>query len=337
MHLRFLVFLLCLGASSFGAARAQVVAPSQGGEVSVVRVSATTMQLEFGTSGTGQGRVVAMAATAGGMPVPLVAADGRFYAANAAYGQGAALATGFVVYSGTGHAATVTGLQPGTYYYITNAEYNTDNASITYNTRGSSMSTATAAAPPAPLPVELTAFTGTVDARGMAVLRWATATERNTNYFALERSPDGTAFTEADRVPAAGSSAQPLAYRWPDPQRLTQPTYYRLRQADRDGAVQYSPVVTLAPLPALARQVEVYPIPSAGQPVQLLLQSYDNEHLNLNIVDVLGRPVLNQFLTPTDAHYLAPLPLPAGLAPGTYVLTLAGSGRPVQKRIVVSN
>jgi hypothetical protein len=337
MHLRLLFFLLCLGASSFGVARAQVAAPSHGGEVSVTHVSATTMQLEFGTTGTGQGRVVAMAATAGGMPVPLAAADGQLYTGNVAYGQGAALGTGFVVYSGTGHTATVTGLQPGTYYYITAAEYNADALNIVYNTRGTSIVTATSSAPPAPLPVELTAFTGTVDARGMSVLCWTTTTERNTNYFALERSSDGTAFTEANRVPAAGSSAQLLTYQWPDPQPLARPTHYRLRQVDRDGAAQYSSVVTLTPPPPLARQVEVYPIPSAGQPVQLLLQSYDNEKFNLNIVDITGRLVVNQSVTPTDAHYLAPLPLPAGLAPGTYVLTLAGSGRPVQKRIVVSN
>jgi len=337
MNLRFLFFLLCLGASPFGAAWAQVAAPSQGGEVSVMRVSATTMQLQFGAFGTGQGRVVAMAATAGGMPVPLVAADNQFYTGDAAYGQGTALGTGFVVYSGTGHSVTVTGLQPNTYYYITDAEYNTDNVAIAYNTRGSSMSTATASAPPAPLPVELTAFTGTVDARGMALLHWNTATEHNSNYFALERSSGGTTFTEAGRVPAAGNSMQPLAYRWPDPQRLTGPTYYRLRQADRDGAVQYSAVVTLTPPPSLARQFEVYPNPSAGQPVQLLLQLFDNEHLILNVADVLGRPVLVQNIAPTDAHYLAPLLLPAGLAPGTYLLTLAGSGHPMQKRIVVSN
>lgn len=331
--------MLCLSAGlPFRAALAQATAPSQGGGVSVVRATATTMELSFGTSGTGQGRVVAMAATNGGMPVPLAAADGQFYPADATYGQGAALGAGYVVYNGTSHAATVTGLEPGTYYYITNAEYNADSSGIAYNTHGTSMSTATRSAPPAPLPVELTAFAGTVDARGTAVLRWATATERNSDYFALERSADGTAFAEAGRVAAAGTSTQPLAYQWPDPQRLTQPTYYRLRQADRDGAVHYSAVVALAPaLLPVARRVDVYPNPSAGRPVQLSLQGFGGEPLTLRLTDALGRPVLAQALTPSDAQYLAPLALPMGLASGTYVLTLAGSGSPVQKRIVVSD
>ncbi|MDO3413886.1 T9SS type A sorting domain-containing protein [Hymenobacter sp. BT770] len=338
MPSRILSLLLCLAVGlSFGRVQAQVSAPSQGGEIRIIRVTETTMELEFGIGGTGQGRVLALAATVGGMPVPLVAADDHFYTGNAAYGQGTTLGAGYAVYSGTGHAATVTGLQPNTYYYITNAEYNAAGASIAYNTRSTSISIATRSAPPAPLPVELTSFTGTVDARGMAVLHWATATERNTAYFGLERSLDSSTFAEAGRVAAAGTSTRPLTYQWPDPQRLTQPTYYRLRQVDRDGAVHYRAVVALAPAPRLARRVEVYPVPSAGQPVQLLLQAYDDEVVGLRVSDAVGRVLLARTLAPTEAYYLAPLPLPAGLASGTYVLTLFGSGTPIQKRFIVSN
>ena len=338
MYLHILSILLCLaGGLSLNAAQAQVTAPVQGGDVSIVWVTETTMELEFGSGGTGQGRVVAMAATVGGMPVPLVAADDQFYTGNVAYGQGTALGAGYTVYSGTAHSATVTGLQPNTYYYITNAEYNSAGASIAYNTRGSSISIATRSAPPTPLPVELTSFTGTVDTRNMAALHWTTASERNTAYFAVERSADGSTFAEVGRVAAAGASNRRLAYRWPDPQRLVQPMYYRLRQADRDGAAYYSAVVTLAPAPRLARQVEVYPVPSAGQAVKLLLQSYDGESVTLRISDSLGRVLLAHLLAPIEAYYLAPLPLPAGLAAGTYVLTLFSSGNPIRKRIVVSD
>jgi hypothetical protein len=278
-----------------------------------------------------------MAATTAGMPVPLVATDGQFYTGNGALGQGTALGAGHVVYSGTGHSATVTGLKPNTYYYITNAEYNANGPSIAYNTRGTSIAVSTRNAPTAPLPVELTAFSGTVDARGMAQLRWTTATERNTAYFAVERSANSSTFTQVGQVAAAGTSSQPLAYQWPDPQRLVQPTYYRLRQVDRDGAVHYSPVVTLAPMPPLPRRVEVYPVPSAGRPVQLWLQSYDGETVTLRLNDNLGRLLLTTTLTPAEAQYLAPLPLTPGLATGTYVLTLLSSGSPIQKRIIVAD
>jgi hypothetical protein len=99
-------------------AQAQVVVPSEGGEVYIDEVTATSMTLSFGNSGTGQGRVVAIAPTPTGFPVQLAAIDGQFYTASATYSKGSVLGKGFVVYNGDGHTVTVTGLQPNTHYYV---------------------------------------------------------------------------------------------------------------------------------------------------------------------------------------------------------------------------
>jgi FlaG/FlaF family flagellin (archaellin) len=344
MRLHLLLLLLALAAGLPGrTALAQVVAPSRGGEVGAVRITATTMELTFGTTGTGQGRVLAIAVAPGGMPVALAAVDGKFYNGSPVYAQGDALGDGYAIYSGADTTITVTGLQPRTSYYLTDAEYNTDGTTIVYNVHGTSTVLTTSAAPitpsfsPAPLPVELTSFTGTVNAQSLATLHWATASERSADYFALERSADGTTFTETGRVAATNNSNQLLAYHWADPQRLVRHTYYRLRQVDHDGTVHYSNVATLSPASPMARLVEVYPNPSAGQTINLLLQGYDGEILTLRLSDTLGRPVLAQTLSPADAQYVAPLELPQGMASGTYILTLAGSGSQVQKRIVMSN
>jgi hypothetical protein len=317
-------------------ASAQITAPTQGGGVGVVWVTATTMELSFGTNGTGQGRVVAIAPTNSGMPVPLAAVDGQTYNAAPIYGQGDALGKGYVVYNGSDHKVTVTGLKPNTYYYITNAEYNADSTDIVYNTYGTSTARATNSAQPTPLPVELTSFTGNVDAHNRATLRWTTASERNTTYFALERSNDGTSFSEAGRVTAANNSIQNISYQWIDPQTLAKTTYYRLRQVDYDGALNYSSVIALVPTSHPGRLVEVYPNPSTGQEVNLLLQGYDNEHVTVHLSDALGRQVLEHSFIPTDAHYLNPISLPQSLASGTYILSFTSSSLTVQKRLIVS-
>ena len=338
MSLRYLLVLVGLAAwLPSRQASAQVTAPSQGGEVSAVRVTATTMELKFGTTGTGQGRVVTIAAIPDGSPTPLAASNGQFYDGATTYGKGSPLGKGYVVYSGTGHSATITGLQPRTQYYVTNAEYNTDGSSIAYNTTGTSIARKTSQGTIAPLPVELTSFTGTVSARSLATLKWTTASERNTNYFSLERSSDGVTFTEVGHVPAATTSNQVRAYDYTDPQQLRATTYYRLRQVDLDSTTAYSSVVTLAPAAPANRSVDVYPNPSAGRTVQVMLQGFSGEALTLHLVDALGRPVFSQTLAPADARYLAPLVLPQSLSAGTYLLTLAGSSAPIQKRIVVSD
>lgn len=343
MRLRLLLPLLLLsGLLSNYTALAQVAAPSQGGEVGLVLVTASTMELSFGTTGDGQGRVIAIAPTSGGMPVPLAATNNTFYTAAPLYGQGSPLGQGYVIYNGTGNSTTVTGLKPNTYYYITDSEYNTDGKSITYNTYGISMSVATraaSAAVAAPLPVELISFTGTVDTHSLATLHWGTATEQHTAYFALERSADGTTFTEIGQTAAAGTSSLPLTYEWLDKQPLKAMTYYRLRQVDQDGSAHYSQILALLPTASVSimQSVDVYPNPSAGKTIQLLLQGYSGELFQLHLIDALGRTVMTQALTPAESHYLIPLALPQGIASGTYVLTLAGNGNPIQKRIVVSD
>ncbi len=336
MRLHFLL-LLCLVAAGLSgrSARAQVVAPSQGGEVGIVYTTATTMELSFGTTGTGQGRVVAIAEAPGGMPVPLTAADGQFYTAATCYGQGSPLGSGYVVYNGTGHSVVVSGLSPNTFYYVTNAEYNADPQSIAYNTEGISMSTATRSAT-APLPVELTSFGGTVDTQNLATLRWATASERNAAYFALERSADGITFAETARVAAGGTTTRALSYRWTDAKPLTSLTYYRLRQIDADGKTQYSNAVALAPSALSGRSVQVYPNPGAGSEIQLLLQGYDDETVEVCLTDALGRSLFTRKLLLASNYYLAPLAAPDKLAAGSYILTVKSKSSSSQKRITIS-
>jgi hypothetical protein len=343
MRLYLLLLLLVLAAGLSGrTALAQVVAPTEGGEVSIDRITATTIEMTFGTTGNGQGRIVAIAKAPRSRSSMLAAVDGQFYKAAPIYAEGDALGEGYVIYNGDGHSITVTGLQPNTAYYIANSEYNTDGIDIAYNNYGISAilttNSETAVGPtPEPLPVELTSFTGTLDALSLATLHWATASERNTAYFAIERSTDGISFKEVGRIAAAGTTNQLKVYQWPDPQRLIGTTYYRLRQVDSNGTLHYSSVIALAPISSISRLVEVYPSPSAGQEINLLLQGYYGERLTLRLSDSIGQSVLTQTLTPATDHYVAPLTLPGGLAVGTYILTLAGSNNPIQKRIIVSN
>ncbi|MGI4744184.1 MAG: T9SS type A sorting domain-containing protein [Janthinobacterium lividum] len=337
-------FLLLLAVLCHHTALAQVVAPSQGGEVGLVLVTATTMELTFGNDGNGQGRVVAIGETSGGMPIPLAATDNVFYSANTIYGQGSPLGQGYVIYNGPDHSVTVTGLKPNTYYYVTDAEYDTDGNTIAYNTYGMSMAVSTTKETPAPaavapLPVVLTSFTGNVNTHNLATLRWVTATEQHTAYFVAERSADGIAFTEVGKTAAAGNSSKLLTYEWLDEQPLTATTYYRLRQVDLDGSSHYSQVIALSPtVNTIATQaVDVYPNPSAGKTIQILLQGYSGELFQAHLTDALGRTVMTQVINPAESYYLTPLSLPQGIASGNYVLTLAGSGNPIQKRIIVSN
>ncbi len=96
----------------------------------------------------------------------------------------------------------------------------------------------------APLPVQLTAFSGKASETGVA-LKWETASERNADYFEVqcaEGLADG--FRSLGQVKSAGNSTQTHTYQFVDAASAGL-HYYRLRQVDMDGAESFSPVVTV--------------------------------------------------------------------------------------------
>ncbi len=99
------------------------------------------------------------------------------------------------------------------------------------------------------LPVELTTFTASLRNQ-MVSLKWSTATETNNYGFDVERSEDGATWTKIGFVAGNGTTSSQHDYGFSN--RLTEtdmmrPTLsYRLRQIDRDGTFEYSPVVTVA-------------------------------------------------------------------------------------------
>jgi len=93
------------------------------------------------------------------------------------------------------------------------------------------------------LPVELIAFSAHVN-NNNTELTWATATETNSDYFAVERSIDGFSWETITYLQSAGNSNQVVEYSYTDENLAAGMYYYRLKQVDLDGAFEYfSPIV----------------------------------------------------------------------------------------------
>lgn len=130
------------------------------------------------------------------------------------------------------------------------------NAGALVNT-GYSVDVYAAFASVAPLPVELTTFSGKATSTGVA-LQWATASERNADYFEVQRTENSLdSFRSLGHVKCMGNSSQTHNYQFID----TAPAglhYYRLRQVDADGKESFSPVVAIEG-GALAATLTAYP------------------------------------------------------------------------------
>jgi hypothetical protein len=173
-----------------------------------------------------------------------------------------------------------------------------------------------------PLPVELVSFQA-IPVNHEVDVTWITATELNSAYFEVQRSPDGEHWTALDRLPAAGFSHTPLHYRTHDAAPLGGTSYYRLRQVDIDGTQALSAMVPVR-FHAGVQQLHAWPNPANER---ITVRHDPNwERPTLTLVDNMGR-VLR-----TDVSYsTGQLSFDVrGIATGTYT-ALLGSGTAVAR------
>ncbi|MDP5170860.1 MAG: T9SS type A sorting domain-containing protein [Bacteroidia bacterium] len=105
-------------------------------------------------------------------------------------------------------------------------------------------------------PVEWISFEATSATKGVD-LSWATASESNSHYFGVERSSDKAAWTEIGQVEAAGFSTEESHYLFTDLLPTSGENFYRLRQVDFDGRMDYSEVRSVW----INESLRIYPNP----------------------------------------------------------------------------
>ena len=89
------------------------------------------------------------------------------------------------------------------------------------------------------LPVELVGYTGRQNGNTVE-LEWATLSEKDNDFFEIERSTDGLNFVTIGFVQGAGNSVEKLAYSFADNAPESGLAYYRLSQVDYDGTRSYA-------------------------------------------------------------------------------------------------
>lgn len=194
---------------------------------------------------------------------------------------------------------------------------NSDQAFVAYNSNALTVT---------PLPVTLTDFGGA--AQGPAVrLSWQTASERNSEAFVVEASPDGNTFAPVGRVAAAGTTTQAQRYTFSYQPPQAGLGYYRLRQVDLDGTSYYSPVVAVrtgaaavAVFPSVFDQALTVRLPAAGRTA-------------LSVLAPDGRVLHQQQLADSPAQELV-VPGLATLPPGLYLLRVVLDGQASLHRVV---
>lgn len=172
----------------------------------------------------------------------------------------------------------------------------------------------------APLPVEISSFTGHLQGR-VAVLDWATASERNNAGFELLRSADGRNFVKIGWV-AAKAEARAGTYSFTDA-GFTGKAYYRLRQVDRDGAAKESQTIFLSRDNTELATAQLFPMPAQGK-LTLTWPGQEEQTVTARLLSVDGK--LIQAATGSLAELSAVLSAQVSALPnGVYQLHLIGA------------
>jgi hypothetical protein len=114
------------------------------------------------------------------------------------------------------------------------------------------------------LPVELLDFTAT-KLESKVELFWQTALEWNSAGFAIERSDNDISWESIGYVKGIGNSNVSLDYTFLDYEPLMGNNYYRLRQIDLDGQIEFSSVCHVLFTEKKPSKLIVYPNPNNGR------------------------------------------------------------------------
>ncbi len=180
------------------------------------------------------------------------------------------------------------GTVSATFNPITIFGTNTPYFGFTASTGGLS-NTQTFCLPAVLLPIELLSFEANcVD--GKSDLRWSTQSERNNDYFTIERSCDGQNFTKLQTIPSKGDAVTVQNYQTVAETECHGVTYYRLSQTDKDGATEVLGIRSVHPCSDF-EEVYVYPNPAKDQ-VNVAWTNLSMQRLT--ITNSLGQKLMSQ-------------------------------------------
>ncbi|WP_303310141.1 T9SS type A sorting domain-containing protein [Hymenobacter sp. BT730] len=175
------------------------------------------------------------------------------------------------------------------------------------------------------LPVEFASFSASWNSKA-PLLTWATASEKSSESFVVERSLDGISFVAIGQRAGAGSTMSRTEYSFVDaglPSFATGTVYYRLRQVNTDGTFAYSSVAALQVRTSKASfKASAFPNPF-DKNVAVEVESIGAGPIVFTVYDVLGKKLLTRTVT-TSGMGLQKVGLPeaATLRGGVYYLTI---------------
>src|SRR5690606_28382939 len=187
-----------------------------------------------------------------------------------------------------------------------------------------------------PLPIELVDFYAEAK-KGYVEIKWVTASEKNNDFFTIERSLDGKQFRPIGEVDGQGNSVVTTYYTYEDHSPMNGVQYYQLKQTDFNGDFEYSKIIRVNYMEMLSQfDLTVFPNPvsTTHEFVVQLSSSNKESPVSISIFDMLGR---EHYRAVVDAEsVLNEMKITKSvLSAGIYIVSVQQADKITKKRIIV--
>lgn len=190
------------------------------------------------------------------------------------------------------------------------------------------------------LPIELIEFNAHINNRNFVDVLWSTASEKNNNYFEIQKSLNAIEFEKTGVVPSkanGGSSHSQLSYVYEDTNPLSGVSYYRLKQVDHDLSYSYSKVVSVNFVKEKNIRFIIYPNPNDGEFTADITGIENNHEVSIYLHNEKGKRVYESVFYINDSVNSKFKIIPTEkLVSGIYICTLVFEGIEYKVKVVVS-
>lgn len=179
-----------------------------------------------------------------------------------------------------------------------------------------------------PLPIQLHSFEAELLNPNKVQLEWITMSEKNNDFFTIERSQDGVYWEEIGFVDGAGTSNETIVYTEYDLDPYYGVSYYRIKQTDFDGKQSYSKVESITNKEI--RNIKIYPNPANDM---LYIEYGVDDDLEVEIYNSLGQL---ERLDMKNVHGRVSLNV-SSLSAGVYMVVLKSEGYTQSEKLVIKH
>lgn len=181
--------------------------------------------------------------------------------------------------------------------------------------------------PPGALPIELLYFDAIAN-NNQVELSWATASEKNNDYFTIERTVGGITFEEIARVAGQGNSSIKFKYSFTDTRPKNGTSYYRLKQTDYNGESEYFEVRSVN-IQRSDLVYSIYPNPNRGSFTIEISSDKTHTDAQLYITDMTGKVISSQKINLAIGTTQIVMEN-TDIQMGTYLVTLRGADQKIK-------